>query len=110
MLFWIADVAALVAAVEADRAKLARFLSEFADDCTELEKFVDKRDSSSRNGSSSAKSDDVVIVESEAVSVVTVVLSPPVSSTPMILSNDFLYSNFEHFLTLKMVLSFWFLL
>ena len=72
----IADVAALVAEAEAAMAKLARFLSEFAEDCTVLLKVSVRRDSSSRMVSSSAEIDDVIVV-SEVVSVETVVLSLP---------------------------------
>ena len=64
-------------------AKFARFLSEFPDDWAEVV-MDERRDSSSRSGSSSAEIDDVGVVLSEAVSVVTVVLSLLASSVPMI--------------------------
>lgn len=76
MLLLVADVAALVMAVEADMAKVARFLSEFEEERAGLLERADRRDSSSRSGSSSAEIDDIVVA-SEAVSEVTVVLSEP---------------------------------
>ena len=65
------DVAASVAAEDAAMAKLARFLSEFAEDRSDLSSFID-------SGSSLVDIDDAAVV------LVTVLLSLLASSAPMI--------------------------
>ena len=73
------DVAASVAAADAAMAKLARFLSEFAEDRSDLFSFIDRRDSPSRSSSSLVDIDDAAVVL-----VTVVVLSLLASSAPMI--------------------------